>query len=351
MMLHKKTFVMFLIVIGLLIGFRVDKSFAGQVNQKYWPTKEWRTSTPEAQDMDSTQLGKMNNYIENKCPLVRSVLVIRKGYIVFEKYYIGDANSTHHIYSGTKSIISALIGIALDKGYIKSIDQKMVTFFPEYALKITDSRLNKITIRHLLTMSAGFATSLWKGPPDMKTSFTQPIITEPGSQAAYNSGASHLLSGIISKSTEMSTLEFGDKHLFKPLGIQKPVWRKGVDGYTRGGYGLYMRSIDMAKIGYLYLQNGVWDNNQIIPAKWIKESTQKHSTMSIFQKEYSYGYQWWITSPKGHSCFSAVGVGGQYIEVIPDLDIVIVATSNPGSYAQPKHYDLPGSFIIPSVLK
>ena len=131
--MHKKAFVMFLIVIGLLIGFSVDQSFAGQVNQKYWPTKEWRTSTPEAQDMDSTQLGKMNNYLENKCPLVRSVLVIRNGYIVFENYYIGDANTTHRIYSVTKSITSALIGIALDKGYIKSLDQKMVTFFPEYA--------------------------------------------------------------------------------------------------------------------------------------------------------------------------------------------------------------------------
>jgi CubicO group peptidase (beta-lactamase class C family) len=358
MMLHNKTFVMFLIVSGLLIGFSVDQSFAGQVNHKYWPTKEWRTSTPEAQDMDSTQLGKMNNFLENKCPAVRSVLVIRNGYIAFEKYYIGDANTTHTIYSVTKSITSALIGIALGKGYIKSIDQKMVTFFPEYASEITDSRLNKITIRHLLTMSAGFETDPGQGPPGMRTSFAQPIITEPGSHAAYNSGSSHLLSGIISKSTKMSTLEFGDKHLFKPLGIQKPVWRKGVDGYTRGGYGLWMRPRDMAKIGYLYVQNGVWDNNQIIPAKWIKESTQKHSTISWFQKEVPYGYQWWIGSTnssyfKGHSGFSAVGYGGQYIDVIPDLDIVIVATSNTSGsgYKEPKHNKIAASFIVPSVLK
>jgi CubicO group peptidase (beta-lactamase class C family) len=114
----------------------------------------------------------------------------------------------------------------------------------------------------------------------------------------------------------------------------------------------------MAKIGYLYVQNGVWDNNQIIPAKWIKESTQKHSTISWFQKEVPYGYQWWIGSTnssyfKGHSGFSAVGYGGQYIDVIPDLDIVIVATSNTSGsgYKEPKHNKIAASFIVPSVLK
>jgi CubicO group peptidase (beta-lactamase class C family) len=157
----------------------------------------------------------------------------------------------------------------------------------------------------------------------------------------------------------MSTLEFGDKHLFKPLGIQKPVWRKGIDGYTRGGYGLNMRSRDMAKIGYLYLQNGVWDNNQIIPAKWIKESTQKHNTVSVnlTQKKNPYGYQWWVASTndfffRGHSGFSAVGLGGQYIDVIPDLDIVIVATANAFGYKkEDKHKGIAASFIVPSVLK
>ena len=160
MFLHKKTITIFFVVIGLLIGFRVERSSAGQVNPKYWPTKEWRTSTPESQDMDSTQLEKMNNYFKNNCPLVRSAIVIRRGNIVFEKYYMGGPNWIQPLHSVTKSVISALIGIALDKSYIRDIDQKMVSFFPEYASEITDPRLKEITIRHLLTMSAGFTTSL-----------------------------------------------------------------------------------------------------------------------------------------------------------------------------------------------
>ena len=353
--MYKKTLFTYLIVIGLLIhtGFRVDKSFAGHGNQEYWPTKEWRTSTPESQGMDSTQLKKMNDFLENECRMIRSVLVVRNGYVVFEKYYNGgEVNIAQPIYSATKSIVSALIGIALDKGYIKNIDQKMITFFPGYASHISDQRVKTITIRHLLTMTAGFPTS-FRGRPGMQSSFSESIVTEPGLQAAYNGSASNLLSGIISNSTKTSTLEFGYEHLFKPLGIDKPPWGKGINGYIKGSYGLSMRSRDMAKIGYLYLQNGVWDNNQIIPEKWVKESTQKGSAMLFSPQESPYGYQWWVIERKGHSAFQAAGIGGQYIIAIPDLDIVMVSTSNNyySTGTRTEHYRILEAYIIPAVIQ
>ena len=349
MLLYKKTIFMFFIAIGLLIGLIVDKSIADQVNPKYWPTKDWRTSTPEAQGIDSKKLEEMDNFLENECSMMGSVLIIRNGFIVFEKYYNGNESLAYGVYSVTKSIISALIGIALDKDYIKSVDQKIVIFFPEYASKITDSRFEIITIRHLLTMSSGFEAASAVGR-SMSGCFTQPIKTEPGSEASYNSCSSHLLSGIISKSTEMSASEFCYQYLFKPLGIGDPDWSVGIDGYTMGGWGLSMRARDMAKIGYLYLNNGVWDNKQIIQAEWIKESTQKQSNIRWEQEKKPYGYQWWIGSSEGYSQFYALGSGGQYIRVFPELNMVVVLTAYGGG-RKFKHRGVTDKFIIPSVLK
>jgi CubicO group peptidase (beta-lactamase class C family) len=349
MSLNKKVTVILLIPICLLIGLRADKSFADQVKPEFWPTKQWQTSTPEAQGMDSKKLQQMDDFLENECPSMGSALVIRNGFIVFEKYYSGNENHTYPIWSVTKSVISALIGIALDNNYIESVDQKIVAIFPEYTSRINDTRVEKITIRHLLTMSSGFSTST-RGLSSMGSCFSHTMITEPGSEAYYNSCSSHLLSGIISKSTKMKTREFCQQNLFKPLGIEKPPWQVGIEGYAMGGYGLSMRTKDMAKIGYLYLNNGVWDNKQIIPAEWIKESTQKQSTISLEKIESSYGYQWWVGSSKGYSCFYAFGAGGQYIHVIPDLNVVVVFTAN-GLGLNPKHKGITDKFIIPSILK
>ena len=347
MLLHNKAITILFVVIGLLLGLKTERSYADQVNQKYWPTKGWRTSAPELQDMNSNQLEKMNDYFENNCPLLRSAIIIRRGNIVFEKYYKGQSHSSRPIYSATKSIISALVGIALDKGYIKNIDQKIVTFFPEYASEITDSRFNEITIRHLLTMTAGFTTN-YRGSNGMRGCFEEIIITQPGSQASYNSSSSHLLSGIISKSTKMSTLEFADQHLFKPLGIQRPDWHTGIDGYNMGGLGLWMKPRDMAKIGYLYLNNGIWEGKQIVSPEWIEMSTKKQVSMKSGQNEYPYGYLWWVALYEGHPLFIAVGSGGQYIEVIPDLDLVIVTTSDSRS-GRPKHNGVAAKFAVQSI--
>jgi CubicO group peptidase (beta-lactamase class C family) len=157
----------------------------------------------------------------------------------------------------------------------------------------------------------------------------------------------------------MSTLQFADKYLFKPLGIPTPRWKTGFGGYNHGGGGVYMRTRDMAKIGYLYLRNGVWDDRQIIPKKWVKESTQKHSSTPIpiesitsVEIDIAYGYQWWVlTSPEGHTAFSAAGSGGQYIHINPKLNLVTVMTTDSRELDIPPHNKIYFLFIYPSVIE
>jgi CubicO group peptidase (beta-lactamase class C family) len=307
--------------------------------------------------MDSAKLEQIDAYVEENCPKLRSILISRNGYIVFEKYYSGDANYANDIDASTQSITSALIGIALGQGHIKNIDQKMYTFFPEYAPGITDPRRKKISIRHLLTMTPGFIRFGGGSFGDMESDFKRLIEFEPGETHAYNTGASHLLSGIITKSTNMSTLQFADKYLFKPLGIPTPRWATGFGGYNHGGGGLYMRTRDMAKIGYLYLRNGVWDDRQIIPKKWVEESTRKHSSTpfelnSSVEIDIAYGYQWWVsTSPTGYHTFTALGSGGQYIHINPKLNLVTVMTTDSRELGIPHNSKIFFLFIYPSIIE
>jgi len=184
----------------------------------------------------------------------------------------------------------------------------------------------------------------------MRRAFTQPIIAEPGQLPAYNGFVSHLLSGIITKSTKMSTLEFADKQLFKPLGIQTLRWGIGLDGYNNGASEVSMKTRDMAKIGYLYLRNGIWDGNEIVTENWIKDSTRKHSDSPISGVKQTYGFQWWGTLDIDHPGFIAVGYGGQYIHVVPDLGLVTVVTSAELTL-KPTHQGILDLFVVPSAVK
>ncbi len=340
-----KTRTLILITIFLFVA---SVSFGGKEDRReYWPTKQWRTSTPEKQGMDSDQLRQISKYNPRE---LSSVLIARNGYLVLEEYYSGDENDLRILWSATKSVISALVGIALKEGYIKSIDQKMVAFFPEYVTEENDLLLKEITLRHLLTMTAGFGPDLLG--TSVKKAFSLPILSKPGEEPAYNSSASNLLSGVISKSTGMNALEFGKKHLFGPLGISNLLWSQDPQGYSHGGSGLRLSSRDMAKIGYLYLNNGTWDSIQILPGEWVQESTRKQSESPM--KNYDplarqdYGYQWWVTSADGHSAFYALGTGGQFIFVIPSLDIVLVMTSRIWSLTM-KNKKIVSRFVIPAV--
>ncbi|MHA1949839.1 MAG: serine hydrolase domain-containing protein [Candidatus Thorarchaeota archaeon] len=316
----------------------------------YWPTEGWMNSTPEEQGMSSTRLQEMIDYIAEEDLDVHSVIVIRHGYIVLEEYpdpwqgvsRTQSFNGTHYLYSATKSFSSSLIGIAIDKGYIDNTSQTVLSFFPNHTIANLDVQKERITLRDLLTMRSGLPWDETSAPfnsPEndiyqleynssggVQYVLNMPMEYEPDEVFHYNTGASHLLSGIVQETTGMSTLDFATEHLFSPLGIDPYYWNDDRMGVYYGGYDLQLRPLDMAKFGYLFLNNGTWDGEQVISPSWVNEST---STVTTFNTENGYAYQWWTMPDIG--VFYAAGLYGQYIFVSPEDDLVAVLTSGYGS--------------------
>lgn len=297
----------------------------------------WEVSTPEEQGFDGEILSNAIDEAEGKGFIV-SLLIVRNGFLVSENYFSGGSNKheAYSIRSITKSFVSALVGIALKENYIDSLNQGMLDFFPEYITQDMDARKFDITIKHLLTMKAGFdkdenvdplfnINSNW-----IKDTIELPLINDPGDTFCYSTMGTHLLSGIITKATGMSTLSFAEKYLCEPLQISIRIWDKDPQGYYFGGGSMYVTPRDMARFGYLYLKNGLLDGIQIVPNEWIEESLQNYTgeerTWGVLN-EVGYGYLWWLGKIHDRRIYFAIGYAGQYIINIPDLDMVIVTTS------------------------
>jgi CubicO group peptidase (beta-lactamase class C family) len=320
----------------------------------YWPTNDWRSSPPEQQGMNSKVLEKINDYAGEKKQQMGGVLVVRHGYIVFEEYYSGSKEDLRTLYSVTKSVISALIGIALEEGYLKNIDQKMIDFFPEYVSTDLNPEVDKVTIRRLLTMSAGFGRDIGTGitkPAWIKDRLNKPLKNEPGKMFSYDSTNSNILSMIITKTTGLEALDFGKKYLFGPLGISNLKW-EGMYGYTYGGFGLQLTARDMAKIGYLFLNGGRWGETQVLAPEWVAESIRVQievpTSDTLKTLNADYGFHWWVFSTGAHPSYTAWGFGGQFIHVMPDLDIVTVITTY-GATLGSQHLLIIENFVVPSV--
>ena len=238
----------------LVILFLVSSRFrtpaplrtGGVFQRDYWPTAGWRTDSPEKQGMNAQALDGLDLFIERELPHVTSVLVVRHGYLVFEEYYQGyHADLAVDVTSVTKSITSALVGIALREGYMKSLDQSMKEFFPEYVGVTSDPRTQDVTLEQLLTMTANVAWSeekQWRWPSGrewMRAILNTQLESKASGKFTYFTPGVHLLSGVLAKSTGMSTLAFAEKHLFSPLGISTLYWEADPQGYQNGGRGLY----------------------------------------------------------------------------------------------------------------
>lgn len=345
-------FILLSISIFSLTGFaQLQKNIE---NLNYYPEKEWRISTPEQQGMDSQILLNMFEIFGNK----GRIIIIKNGYLVTDYNQSYLKKDIHHIHSCTKSIISALIGDAIEDGYIKNINQNVLNFFPEYKnIKNLDKRKRKLTLYHLLTMSSGMK---WCDNPNINSNemsnspnwaqyvLDQPMIEEPGQVWNYNSGGSQLLSVIIQKTTGKSAQAYSTEKIFKPLGITKVNWWKDQKGHSTAGWGLHLTSFDIAKIGYLFLQNGRWKDKQVISEYWVKESTKNQiSVESGFGNGSGYGYQWWVYTDLPFYAYKAWGSFGKHsvmIIVIPNLDMVVVLA---GDNSADK--SILKSFIIPSV--
>ena len=310
-----------------------DKTAQNQTSlQQYWPTGDWRTSTPEEQGMDSGILADMINSIKGSGKSVNSITVIRNGYLVNETYfYPYQKGLKHFMNSCTKSFVSALVGMSLDDGHIKSVNDKVLDYFPDQNIANVDRRKQNLKIRNLLTMTTGLDWDFSTNTSTNKmlqsqdwTQFTldQPMKEEPGHTFIYCNGASHLLSAIVQKTTGKSLTELATEK-FKPMGIKDIYWSSSPENVSSGYTGLYMLPDDAAKVGYLYLNKGNWNGKQLIPEKWVEESTKMQVKADWTPLFPGYGYMWWINRFGG---YAALGQGGDYIFVVPKLDLVVVFT-------------------------
>ncbi len=332
----------------------VSSSFA----EDYWPKERWRTATPESQGISSEILADLIERLWRKDYEIDSVLIVRNGHVVLDTYnHPRSPAALHILYSCTKSVSSTLIGIAIDKGYIKSIDQPLLDFFPEKPPENPDNRKQRITLKHVLMMATGLECRdsylyRWQGLNEMRYSgdwvqhmIDLPMVEEPGSRFEYCNGASFLLTAIIQKTTGKTAAEFAKEHLFNPLGIKETdwTWTANPQGITIGYSMLYMRPRDMARIGYLFLNNGKWDNRQIVSKQWVVESTRYHVSATLTP---GYGYQWWVVSPDR---YMAVGYAGQRILVMKDKKMVVVFTSRLAERKSLLPEGLVQGYVVPAV--
>jgi CubicO group peptidase (beta-lactamase class C family) len=292
-------------------------------------------------------------------PRLRSLLVSVDGQIVEERYFRGaTAARAENLKSASKSIIALLVGIALDRGLLKSLDQPIGPFFPQY-LKGQPEKA-AITIGDLVSMRAGLeATSgrdygRWVLSGNwVRHALQQPFEDEPGGRMVYSTGSSHLLSAILTRVSGMSTLEFARRHLGKPLGITIPAWTRDPQGIYLGGNEMHLRSRDLLKIGELVLNEGRAGNRQVVSEQWLRESAVPR-TVSRFSGTRAYGYGWWLRELADYDVVYAWGYGGQFAFVIPDLRAVVVTTSvsDPGSERRDHLdgiYDLVEETVIPAI--
>ncbi len=262
---------------------------------------------------------------------VLSVLVERDGRLIFERYYHGSARSAHlDVFSVTKSVISSLVGIALHDGTLRSLDARLGDFFPADVQHAHDRRIRRITLRQLLTMTSGYRDVPAVSSDDwIHAQIDRPLAADPGRSWGYDNGSYHLLSAVLTKATALTASAYARRVLFGPLGITAPNWATDGQGHSLGNTGLRLSSRDLLRLGELFLRQGRWRGQQIVPAAYVRAATR---STTVFGKGFGYGYGWWVLG--GPAGFAALGYGGQEIAVFPSRHVIVVLT---GADSQREH--------------
>lgn len=289
---------------------------------------------PATIGLDSTRV-EAAFAIAAELPRLRCLVVARHGEIQGERCFRGfELDGYANVKSVSKSILSALIGIAIADEHLQGVDQPIAPFFSEYLAGDTSSHRRAITVGHLLSMQAGLERTSganygrWVTSPNwVRYAITRPVEAEPGTTRAYSTGNSHLLSAILTEATGVSTWEYARERLAEPLGVQLPRWLTDPQGIYFGGNEMQLTPHGMMRFGELYRNEGRYDGRQIVPESWVRESLTAR-TRSRFGGE-EYGYSWFIGDAGTYPMFYAWGYGGQYIFVIPDLEMTVVTTSDP----------------------
>lgn len=309
----------------------------------------WKFDTPENHGMDPAVFVRMHEALPSAD--VYSVVTAKDGVIIDEYYRDGyDENSVFALHSCSKSFTSALIGIAIEQNLIGGVDDLLSAYLPQ-AAQFTDGKQN-LTLRHLLTQTSGLEWYEWGGGSSNWEEFRSAPnwvdyilgrnqVSQPGAAFNYSTGNTHLLSAVLEQATGMSQLEFAEENLFGPLGMESVEWGTDPQGIADGGNGVAMTARDAARFGQLFLNGGQWNGKQLVPADWVAESTSAQNS-GAGDGTGSYGYSWWTRAfgEGGYETYYAFGAWGQYIFVVPELNLVSVITS-PGpqsSYASRPYF-------------
>jgi CubicO group peptidase (beta-lactamase class C family) len=339
------------VAVVLLLGLGCAVKQPAGAGAEYFPARAWRTSTPEEQGIDSTQLLRMLEDIQTNGVGIDGIVIVRHGHLVFESYLAPyDADTVHNLKSSSKSVLSALVGIALREQVLDGVDQKVSAIFPEYFTSVDDPRRKDITLRHLLTMSAGIewkeispqAERLWASDDWVGGAIRLPLVDAPGETFTYSTALTHLASAAIARRSGTSTRAFAERYLFEPVGIRAGLWRRDPQGIHWGGADLFLTPRDMARFGYLYLKHGAWNGRQVVPSEWVGESTRAQVRTGGWGGIDDYGYWWWIDP----TAYIAVGLGGQVIAVVPEQDLVVVFT---GAVPEGVPFALFRKYIAPAI--
>jgi CubicO group peptidase (beta-lactamase class C family) len=368
------------------------------VAQNQWPTKGWQRSTPQAVGLNADSLAFLDKELASgKYGYIDGMLIIRHGKVAYEKSYKHDYSSIykeesirkgplnasdptgpynyfnpwwhpflhdsklHTLQSVSKTITSVIIGTALARNEFPDLNTHVLSFFDTSLIKNIDARKRNITIRHLLTMTAGmnWNENLPYTDPNnsgmiMEASFDwvkytidRPMADEPGTVFKYNSGATQILAYIFKVATGVDIEEYAVKHLFEPLGIKNYYWKRSPSGLVDAEGGVYLEKGDLAKIFYLYLRKGEWDGKEIVKPEWIKQSVTPFITIS---PGVSYGYKWWLYTYENNglgNVWAGNGFGGQLPMIIPEYDMVMVFT---GWNILPGKPSLGRRFVLEKVL-
>lgn len=295
----------------------------------------WPTSTPAAQGMDGRALEVIRQDLPVSFADVRSVVIVKNGLLVFDYRRPGlEPDGLDEMQSVTKSVISALFGLALQDGALTSLDVPFVKYMPARAGAPADPRARHITVRHLLTFTAGYRQESRSDRFMRKIGFRTPlqsamdraVVSPPGTSFAYDDATCYTTSAVLTFATGRNAASYARERLFAPLGITHFIWPTDRWNVSSGHSELMLKAKDMARIGQLYLQNGQWGGRQILPEAYVLESTSKQSPG---RPKEPYGYLWWVTSPStGRAPFTARGHGGQHIHVDPALRLVVVTTAD-----------------------
>ncbi len=309
-------------------------------------------ATPESQQLDSTQFAKaIARIADGQYGEIDSLLILRHGYLVLEHYFSPQYHGQGYrqpLKSVTKSVTSALVGIALEQGYLPALETRLTELFPQYPdIDNLDARKKAVTLEHILAMTAGFEwdefsigynsdDKMLSSPDWIRFVLDLPMSHAPGETWVYNSGCSLLLSQILRDSTGQAVDAFARKHLFGPIGIEKWNWSITKNSVINTAWGLAMSRRDMARFGMLILNEGRWQDRQVVPAEWIRRSTGVKVLGTEDYFPYAYGYHWWrlqdpeptVAMLEVNDAYFALGFGGQFIFIVPHLDLVVVSTAS-----------------------